>query len=228
MKRSGLGKKTGMLALLIIISIAVVHIVQVVHASVTAEPGSDADPLVSQSYVDEKINDLSAKVNGLETSQKDITNTTNNLSEKDELMTLDITSLKEADEGLTASIKEISEKEDATGLKIDELTKKFEEIEKKLQDIEKYGKFEALELDENQVLITGASAEIILRGGKALAIGGTGGGLSDITSGTGADIKTDENVPLNHLLLISRDDGRGIKVVSKKAWVLVKGPYTIN
>ncbi|NLM59144.1 MAG: hypothetical protein GX194_08535, partial [Clostridium sp.] len=94
--------------------------------------------------------------------------------------------------------------------------------------IESYGKFVPLELNKGQVLIAGESAEIILRGGKALAIGGEGGGLSDITSGSGADVNTDQEVPLNHLLLISRNDGRGIKVVSEKAWVLVKGPYTIN
>ncbi|GAE87367.1 hypothetical protein [Acetivibrio straminisolvens] len=61
-----------------------------------------------------------------------------------------------------------------------------------------------------------------------MAIGGEGGGLSDITSGTGADINTDDEVPLNHLLLVSRDDGRGLRVTSEKAWVLVKGPYTIE
>jgi len=112
--------------------------------------------------------------------------------------------------------------------KFQKMAKKLEEAEKRLEEIEKYGKFEALELTKGQVLIAGASAELILRGGKALAIGGEGGGLSDITSGTGADVNTDDEVPLNHLLLVSRDDGRGLKVTSEKAWVLVKGPYTIK
>lgn len=101
-------------------------------------------------------------------------------------------------------------------------------MESRLSSIEKYGMFVALELTENQKLMAGASAEIIVRGGKAKAIRGTGGGLSDITSGTGTDITTNQDVPLNHLLLVSRDDGRGIKIVGKKAWVLVKGPYTIE
>jgi len=66
--------------------------------------------------------------------------------------------------------------------KFQKMAKKLEEAEKRLEEIEKYGKFEALELTKGQVLIAGASAELILRGGKALAIGGEGGGLSDITS----------------------------------------------
>ncbi|HOM02311.1 MAG TPA: hypothetical protein PLH43_05725 [Acetivibrio sp.] len=165
MKKFNFNKNSRKIALMLILSVAIIHIVQVVQAAVTAEPGSQEDPLVSQSYVD---------------------------------------------------------------LKFQEMAKKLEEAEKRLEEIEKYGKFEALELTKGQVLIAGASAELILRGGKALAIGGEGGGLSDITSGTGADVNTDDEVPLNHLLLISRDDGRGLKVTSEKAWVLVKGPYTIE
>ncbi|NMB33033.1 MAG: hypothetical protein GX992_02165 [Clostridium sp.] len=112
--------------------------------------------------------------------------------------------------------------------KLEKTESEFAQTEKRLEQIESYGKFIPLELEEGQLLMTGDSAEIILRGGKALAIGGEGGGLSDITSGSGADVNTDEEVPLNHLLLVSRDDGRGIKITSKKAWVLVKGPYSIE
>ncbi|WP_265445630.1 hypothetical protein [Acetivibrio straminisolvens] len=165
MKELIFDKNSRKVILIAILSVVVIHIAQVVHASVTAEPGSEEEPLVSQSYVDSKF---------------------------------------------------------------EEMAKKLEEAEKRLEEIEKYGKFEALELNKDQVLIAGASAELILRGGKALAIGGEGGGLSDITSGTGADINTDDEVPLNHLLLVSRDDGRGLRVTSEKAWVLVKGPYTIE
>ncbi|TYQ16777.1 UNVERIFIED_CONTAM: hypothetical protein Cloal_3350 [Acetivibrio alkalicellulosi] len=171
MRGFSLMKKTGILVLFVILSIAVVHIVQAVYAE-----EEDSITVATSCYVDFKINELK----------------------------------QEAD------------------LKITELTSKIEDLEKELQEIEQYGKFVALELNQDQRLITGASGEIILRGGKAKAIGGEGGGLSDITAGTGADINTDEDVPLNHLLLISRDDGRGLRVVSSKAWVLVKGPYTIE
>lgn len=111
---------------------------------------------------------------------------------------------------------------------VEEMKNQLEEMEKELVEIEKYGKFIPLELEEGQTLFVGESGEIILRGGKAKAIAGEAGGLSDVTAGSGVDITTGQDVPLNHLLLISRDDGRGLKVVSSKAWVLVKGPYTIE
>lgn len=132
------------------------------------------------------------------------------------------------DDIIVPSLDYVDEKINSLKTSLDEMTKQYEESQERLKEIESYGKFVPLELNKNQVLIAGESAEIILRGGKALAIGGEGGGLSDITSGSGADVNTDQEVPLNHLLLISRNDGRGIKVVSEKAWVLVKGPYTIN
>lgn len=112
--------------------------------------------------------------------------------------------------------------------KVVELEELVEAMKKQLDEVEKYGKFIALELEEGQTLLTGDSAEIILRGGKATTIAGEAGGLSDVTAGSGVDITTGQDVPLNHLLLVSRDDGRGLKVVSSKAWVLVKGPYTIE
>ncbi|AUG58705.1 hypothetical protein [Acetivibrio saccincola] len=131
--------------------------------------------------------------------------------------------------------EKIKQLADANELKVKELEelvekmkKQMEDMEKELVEVEKYGKFIPLELEEGQTLIVGESGEIILRGGKAKAIAGEAGGLSDVTAGSGVDITTGQDVPLNHLLLISRDDGRGLKVVSSKAWVLVKGPYTIE
>jgi len=196
-----LSKKSIISVLIIASSMVAVHIIQ----AASAEPGADADPLVTKSYVDKLLESFSGS--------------------------------KEADSkiaALTAKNDELAKTIEAQTKKIEELTKavndlyeKNEKLEERLTDIESYGKFIALELTENQKLMTGESAEIILRGGKAKAIGGQGGGLSDITSGTGADINTDQDVPLNHLLMVSRDDGRGIKIVSKKAWVLVKGPYKI-
>ncbi len=202
-------KKTVISVLIITSSLVAVHIIQ----AATAEPGTDADPLVTKSYVDQKfesfsgIKELDSKIAALTTKNE-------------ELATKDAEQTKKIEE-LTKALNDLYEKND-------EYKIKTEELETRLQSIETYGKFVALELTADQKLMTGESAEIILRGGKAKAIGGEGGGLSDITSGTGADVNTDQDVPLNHLLLVSRDDGRGIKIVSKKAWVLVKGPYTIE
>mgnify|MGYP000209313628 CR=1 FL=1 len=242
MKR--LNKKTMVSVLIIVSSLVAVHIIQ----AATAEPGTDEDPLVTKSYVDQKFESFSAleelddRIEELSKNEKEQTEKLEDLSTKSEKQTEKIEELSTKNEQQIEQIEELSSKNDANTKRIEELTKalndlyeknaeyelKTEALETRLASIESYGKFIPLELTENQKLMTGESAEIILRGGKAKAIGGEGGGLSDITSGTGADVNTDQDVPLNHLLLVSRDDGRGIKIVSKKAWVLVKGPYTIE
>lgn len=197
----GWNKKTIISVLIIASSLIAVHIIQ----AASAEPGTDADPLVTKSYVDQRFESFSG---------------TKEMDNK-------IAALVTENEEITKELEEQTKKIEELTRAVNGLYQKNEELEERLDNIETYGKFIPLELTENQKLMTGESAEIILRGGKAKAIGGEGGGLSDITSGTGADINTDQDVPLNHLLLVSRDDGRGIKIVSKKAWVLVKGPYTI-
>ena len=50
-------------------------------------------------------------------------------------------------------------------------------------------------------------------------------GVSDLTSGI--DLMTGMQVETNHLLLVPRDDGRGI-LVSTEAWVMVRGDYIIE
>lgn len=196
-------RKTITSLLIIVSSLVAVHMIQ----AATAEPGTDEDPLVTKSYVDQKVGSFSDK-------DQELTKKIEELSTEDQVLAQTI-------EELTKTVKELSEKNEEYRLE-------KEGMETRLASIEKYGMFVALELTANQKLMTGESAEIIMRGGTAKAIGGAGGGLSDITSGTGADINTDQDIPLNHLLLVSRDDGRGISIVSKKAWVLVKGPYTIE
>lgn len=76
-----------------------------------------------------------------------------------------------------------------------------------------------------QRIIGGAGAEIILRSGEATAIDNGANGVSDITSGT--DLMSGMQVGLNHLLLIPRDDGRGI-AASTEGWIMVRGDFTIE
>ncbi len=74
-------------------------------------------------------------------------------------------------------------------------------------------------------LIGFAGAEIILRGGTAKAVDSQSGGLCDVTSGT--DLRSGQNIPANHLLIIPRDDGRGILAVNDVI-VMVRGRYTVQ
>lgn len=102
------------------------------------------------------------------------------------------------------------------------------ELEKDLEKQAMFTKFQVIELTAGQQLIAGDSAEIIIRSGSVTAIASENGGLSDITAGTNKDIMTGEKVPLNHLILFSRDDGRGIKAESGKVYLLFKGEYEIK
>lgn len=93
-------------------------------------------------------------------------------------------------------------------------------------------RFEVVELEAGQKLLGGASTELILRGGAAVAITrNSDDGLSDLTDSSvgiqkNGNLINGESIPLNHLLLVPRDDGRGI-AITKQSWVLVKGDYTI-
>ena len=78
---------------------------------------------------------------------------------------------------------------------------------------------------EDQKVIGAASTEIILRSGKATAIAGSSGGVSDLTEGV--DLSTGADVSKNHLLVIPVDDGRGIDCTGV-CYVMVKGDYTLQ
>lgn len=85
--------------------------------------------------------------------------------------------------------------------------------------------YEIINLVSGQKLIGKESTEMILRSGEAEVIVSGVNGISDIT--VGEDLKNGEQVSQNHLLLIPRDDGRGIKALSE-VYVMVKGNYSIQ
>jgi hypothetical protein len=86
-------------------------------------------------------------------------------------------------------------------------------------------KLEVVEILSGQSIIGESGTELILRGGKAKIAAGELGGLSDVTSGT--DLGMDGSVPPNHLLIIPRDDGRGVYAITD-AIFLVRGAYEIR
>ena len=89
--------------------------------------------------------------------------------------------------------------------------------------------FEPVSINKNVQLIGKAGTEIIVRSGTTKAItimkDGIENGLQDITDGI--DIKKDKTVPLNHLIIIPRDDGRGIKFTSD-GYIMIRGEYEIK
>ncbi|MDI9475994.1 MAG: hypothetical protein ACOX0L_10460 [Natronincolaceae bacterium] len=151
--------------LLLVITIGFILVIgQFVYAN-TKEPGTDEDPLVTLSFVEQRIEQLRYYI----------------------------------DEKVKSSSGDHS--------------------------IESGAGFEVAELKAGSSLIGGQSTELILRSGKATAIDSPMGGLSDVTGAK--DLVKNENVPTNHLLIIPRDDGRGIKATTD-IFVMVKGSYDVR
>ncbi len=79
--------------------------------------------------------------------------------------------------------------------------------------VDQYVQWKVVELEKGQVLKGQAGTELIVRRGQALVVDPVGNGIPDLTSGT--DISAGSSVPVNHLLLIPREDGRGIRTTSE-------------
>ncbi len=70
------------------------------------------------------------------------------------------------------------------------------------------------------------NCELILRSGTAVALCPGANGISDLTAG--ADLMGGSAISANHMLLVPRDDGRGLTVTSAEAYIMVRGTYTIK
>jgi len=85
--------------------------------------------------------------------------------------------------------------------------------------------FQVVFVEKGKFVYFGEGTELILRSGKATAIISENGGLSNVTSGK--DLKMGEELPLNNLIIIPRNDGRGANVLTD-SYFMIKGPYTIQ
>ncbi|HHY94018.1 MAG TPA: hypothetical protein GX513_03250 [Firmicutes bacterium] len=131
----------------------------------SAEPGTEADPLVTKSYVDDKLQAL-------------------------------------ADKAYVEAY--LGQRLQGLGLQV-------------------------VELAAGKQLVAEGGTELILRAGKAVALGSNLGGVADLTAGkdlSSPGAKPDA-VPLNHLLLVARSDGRGLKA-TVDCVVLVRGGFTVK
>jgi len=91
--------------------------------------------------------------------------------------------------------------------------------------VDQYVQWKVVELKTGQVLQGRAGAEFIQRRGQAVVVDPTGNGVPDVTAG--ADIFAGDPVPVNHLLVIPRDDGRGIRAKSPVV-IMYRGGVTVQ
>jgi len=85
--------------------------------------------------------------------------------------------------------------------------------------------WEVVFVETGKSIIGGQGTEIIVRSGQAEAIDNGANGLSDLTAAT--EPKSGEKVLNNHLLLVPKADGRGLKI-TEGAWLMVLGSYEIK
>ncbi len=129
-----------------------------------ATAGSESDPLVSKSYVDDKINQVISMINT----------------------------------GTSTAVVDSSSSASA---------------------------YTPVYASEGQTVTGGEGTEIILRSGKGNVVISGADGITDAT--VGGNLTNGKAVTANHLMIVPRADGRGIKV-TESAWFLIKGDYSIS
>lgn len=86
--------------------------------------------------------------------------------------------------------------------------------------------YEIVELSYGDALYAVTACDIMLRSGSAACIAPDASqGIADYTDGY--EVYNDQDIVKNHMLLIPRGDGRGLKALSESVFVMVRGDYTI-
>lgn len=141
-------------------------------AVIAADPGSSGDPLITLSYLEQKMDSL----------KKELTELIGKSEPKEE------------------------EKQESTEIDTSAFI------------------FKIQNLKAGSTLKCGEGTEFIIRTGEMKAVASASGGLSDVTDGKNID--GDTIVPKNHHIVVPRDDGRGLSVVTGGA-IMIKGSYEI-
>ncbi len=85
--------------------------------------------------------------------------------------------------------------------------------------------FEAVFVNAGKSVLGGDGTEMILRSGEAKSISNIENGIADLTAGK--DLMGSQSILPNHLLLVPRNDGRGISATTD-IWIMIKGQYKIQ
>lgn len=85
--------------------------------------------------------------------------------------------------------------------------------------------YEVVFVPAGKVILGKQGTEIILRSGVAKAVDAAGGGLQDMTDGV--DVLGNETIKKYHLMIIPREDGRGM-LAEKDCTLMIRGGYEIQ
>lgn len=173
-----------------------------------AQVGSSEDPLVAKSYVDDKIEQVLKLING-STSSSNSSNSSGSSSSSE------TSSFTEEDK--KAIVNEIMEQiEPLIAISVNDLP---------ISTGGDSSKYTPVFAKVGQVVYGSEGTELILRSGKGNILIDGVAGIVDATSGI--ELNNGAKVPSNHILLIPRADGRGIKM-TEDGWFMIKGEYEIK
>lgn len=112
---------------------------------------------------------------------------------------------------------------DTSNKSVSELKEAVSALQKELSASSDY---EVICLKKGSILYADSVCEVILRSGKAEIIAPSINGIADLTDGS--DLANSAIVPAQHSLLIPRGgDGRGVRVTSDEAYIMVRGAHHI-
>ena len=207
MKKVYKNKVLQLITLTVIVTLLVVLAIGQIIAATTPEPGSNEDPIVTKSYVDAKISEALSNITVTTTENSNSTGTTSG--------SYDSVEIEELQEQIDVLENALNNFKYLQNSEIANLNAQLGQTT-----------FNVVQAFDGQRIYLGEGTECILRYGTATAFPGQGGDLTDISEGLN---KGDgSNIYINHLLVSSRDDGRGILITSETAWILIKGAYSVN
>ncbi len=169
--------------------------------------------VASVNYVDQKIDQLTQKINQLEARIGSSSGTSTGGSYNPTNPTMPSNAVERLDKLEKA---------------VDLLKNRLNNHDLLMVNLSEASQYKVIVLEKGQKLMAGGVVELIVRSGICTAIqGDNGDGIADMTSGDGKDYYTGDKLPINHYLLISRGDGRGVTAVSDAVYLMVKGSYSI-
>jgi len=207
-----------------------------------AKPGDESDPVIVLSYLNLRLDEIVEKYNLSENSNQSLNinteklqNSIDNLDSKLKELSTTVSNMQSnnspednnvdtiENSNTNNNTENISSKVNSNPTE----TSQTENNEEKLNNetlSNAYLKYKIVELNTGDKLIAEESSEIILRLGNCSAISPENGGLSDVT--TGENLKNQDLINLNHLIIIPRSDGRGL-LSNNNSILMIKGTYKI-
>ncbi len=174
------------------------------YAAVAAEYGSDSDPLITKSYLEQVLTpSITSAAN--DTIKSESSNYQSAMERK-------ILELSQAIDNKIASLA-------ANLAKNDEFAEKVANA----GGVSKSGSWEVLEIESGSFLKLNLNTEIIVQRGNATCIESAGTGLTDLSGGS--VLRADEALSINHRY-IATTKGAGFKA-NETVTVLVDGDYSI-